>query len=115
MTESDKELLMLAVKAVGCRVARVADDGAALLLEGVQRPWNPLTDDGDALRLAAALRLRIYPGKHHGDGCAVESQSAGVAGCTSFTDSGDMAEQMRRSITRVAANSARSLKWSSSE
>ena len=106
MTESDKDLLQMAAKAAGYRVARVADDGAALLLEGVQAPWNSFDDDGDAFRLAAALRLRIYPGKHHGDGCTVEPHSAGVAGCTSFTGSGDMAEQMRRAITRVAANVA---------
>ena len=110
MIESEIETLKLAAQAAGCRVARVADDGAALLLEGIQRPWNPLADDGDALRLAAALRLRIYPGKHHGDGCTAESQLAGVAGCTCFLDDGDMARQMRRAITCVAAEIGRRMK-----
>jgi len=26
--------------------------------------WNPLTDDGDALRLAVALRMQVYVGTH---------------------------------------------------
>lgn len=63
--------------------------------------WNPLTDDGDALRLAADLRLMVKPGKHKGDGCTVESHLQGIAGCTAFRD--DPAEQMRVAIVTVAA------------
>jgi hypothetical protein len=55
----DKRLLELAAKAAGFEVARVSDDGSALLLVGVQRPWSPLTDDGDAFRLAVKLRLHV--------------------------------------------------------
>lgn len=69
--------------------------------------WDPLADDGDALRLAAHLRLKVLPGKHKGDGCSVESQHAGVAGCTAFRD--DPAEQMRRAIVHVAAEIGASL------
>jgi hypothetical protein len=42
---SDHELLELAAKAAG--MARLSVH------------WNPLTDDGDALRLAVKLRMRI--------------------------------------------------------
>lgn len=63
--------------------------------------WNPLADSGQALDLAAHLRLKVIPGKHKGDGCTVESQQPGIAGCTAFRD--DPAEQMRFAIVRVAA------------
>jgi len=48
----DRQLLELAAKAAGYEVARFSDDGDDLLLVGVQEPWNPLLDDGEALRLA---------------------------------------------------------------
>ena len=60
---SDKELLELAAKAVGMHVKaqRVdADDKFTHLVVGQKFTqekidWNPLTDDGDALRLATIL------------------------------------------------------------
>jgi hypothetical protein len=67
---SDKELLQLAAKAAGiellmwmegsqtygCRTATLPQ-----YVEGVGQHnfWNPLTDDGDALRLAVKLNLHI--------------------------------------------------------
>jgi hypothetical protein len=59
MNKTDLELLEAAAKAVGYSVARLSDDDSALCLVGVQQAWNPLTDDGDALRLAVTLRLEI--------------------------------------------------------
>ena len=58
---NDRELLELAARAAGYDVARHSDDGASLLLFGVQEPWNPLTDDGDALRLAVKLEIHVQP------------------------------------------------------
>jgi len=60
MSEEDKQLLMLAAKAVGYKInesdslkwLRVSDhDG--------DWQWNPLVDDGDAIRLAVKLHLDI--------------------------------------------------------
>ena len=48
----DKELLTLAAKAAGIECN---DYG----LDWFNRYWNPLTDDGDALRLAVKLGLGI--------------------------------------------------------
>lgn len=48
----DKELLLLAAKAIGYNFAI-----GWTISPG--KKWNPLTDDGDALRLAAALDLRV--------------------------------------------------------
>ena len=64
----DMRLMEKAAKAAGYGVARWSDDGRGLLLTGVQEPWNPLEDDGDALRLAVMLGLQI---RHYdGDPCA---------------------------------------------
>lgn len=58
---TDRELLELAAKAAGMVV--VSDyDGAAWAHLVDEHPeqavrWNPLTDDGDALRLAVTLRI----------------------------------------------------------
>ena len=57
---SDRELLELAAKAAGIDAhvtewsSTVEDDEGDYL-----KPWNPLTDDGDALRLAVKLGLLI--------------------------------------------------------
>lgn len=61
---TDRELLELAAKAAGiryhpnrgCRVTGIGATDIRLL-----EPWNPLADDGDALRLAVKLRLDISP------------------------------------------------------
>ncbi len=70
MTMTDRELLEKAAKAAGLTVLRSRMDDMAhhdFLIEGEgvrnigQRcyPWNPLTDDGDAFRLAVQLRMNI--------------------------------------------------------
>jgi len=45
---TDKELLELAANAAGCSYSQVEDI------------WNPLTDDGDALRLAVKLNIVVW-------------------------------------------------------
>lgn len=57
--------------------------------------WNPLVDDGDALRLAVKLGIQVTPPKHHGDGYVAND-------VTSFHD--DPSTAMRRSIVIAAAN-----------
>lgn len=57
---TDRELLELAAKAAGINVL-VAPSNAAKLdglycwINKTRKPWNPLADDGDALRLAVKL------------------------------------------------------------
>ncbi len=97
---TDRELIELAAKAAGIpSQGKTAPDESGRAFD--IRWWNPLTNDGDALRLVADLRLIVKPGKHLGDGCTVEAQSGGIAGCTCFRD--DKREQMRRAIVHVAA------------
>jgi hypothetical protein len=62
--QSDKELLELAARAAGIEYgADRLDSGVSITLPtGRHRhfpKWNPLTDDGDALRLAVSLGLSI--------------------------------------------------------
>lgn len=55
---TDLELLELAGKAVGMDGVYDADFDRVVLFDSEITPtmWNPLTDDGDALRLAVALQ-----------------------------------------------------------
>jgi hypothetical protein len=60
---TDRELLEAAAKAAG--IYYWWSDGDVLTHDdgpGLYRVWNPLTDDGDALRLAVKMRLVIEVG-----------------------------------------------------
>lgn len=82
---TDRELLERAARAGGMKVLTVpwpsnpegwfwcehSNKGAGLFLHhDVSKGWTPLTDDGDALRLAVALRLSVCH-HHNGDNPAV--------------------------------------------
>ena len=53
----DRELLELAAKAAGITSDSRTLEGGYWIPEGseLQRPWNALTDDGDALRLLVSV------------------------------------------------------------
>lgn len=93
--ESYRELLELASKAAGYQISAVGDmiwsDSAAEYI-----PWNPLTNDGDALRLA--VKLRITP---HLDGSMTDCE-----GCTEAHLS-DPYAATRLAIVRAAAEIGR--------
>lgn len=40
-------------------MARIADDGKALMLHGAQEPWNPRTDNGHAFQLSMIARIMV--------------------------------------------------------
>ena len=52
---TDRELLEAAARAAGLEPSHYTMDVK-------NWSWNPLTDDGDALRLAVALDIRLTPG-----------------------------------------------------
>ena len=52
---TDREMLEFAAKAAGIEI-EITATGLPWLASG-KRPWNPLTDDGDAFRLAVKLHL----------------------------------------------------------
>lgn len=64
LSVTNRELLELAAKAAGIELNFPQDYGGADFLSPTNvdgwKIWNPLTDDGDALRLAAALSLCVF-------------------------------------------------------
>ena len=64
-------------------------------------PWNPLADDGDALRLATKLKFHTMTG----DACAISGSSEdGTDVIVKFTDVGDDPYAATRlAIVRAAA------------
>jgi hypothetical protein len=102
MGESDREMLELAAKAAGFEPLRFDVDLDGLLLRGVQEPWNPLRDDGDALRLAVKLCMQIE--------CSKGYQYASVYGhawqVSERHDGFDPYAATRRAIVRAAASLA---------
>ena len=71
--------------------------------------WNPLTDDGDALRLAGKLRIQIEHMKTlKGDDFGVNCWPSGRGDC-GVSEDGDLSDYMaamRRAIVRAAARLA---------
>ena len=55
---SDRELLEAAAKAAGIEFGWIHDT-PRIRAEMGWTPWNPLTDDGDALRMAVKLGLAV--------------------------------------------------------
>ena len=92
MTTSDKTLLELAAKAAGID----------LEWEGPHSPrkWNPLTDDGDALRLAVKFKFTIEHWSVTSDGCDRVSAKIGQA---PELYNNDPYAATRRAIVRAAA------------
>lgn len=65
---TDRELLELAAKAVGYRIRWHETSFYGPTMEIMEDdsggpPWNPLEDDGDALRLAMRLGFTVEPGR----------------------------------------------------
>ena len=98
---TDKELLELAAKAAGLIVrddVGQSDDGLAIGNgDGDLVSWNPLTDDGDALRLAVKLRMHVSV---FGDAIGIGTPGGGYTE-TKWVD--DVNSATRRAITRAAA------------
>lgn len=54
---TDKELIALAAKAAGYEIYQWSDK--CVRTDDKDKQWNPLTDDGDAMRLAVKLCMTI--------------------------------------------------------
>lgn len=101
---SDRELLESAARAAGYGELRILDDSSIIVNS---RRWNPLADDGDALRLAVKLGIGVssfmdesYSGENnvararHFDFEEIDEHS---------DDNGGMEAATRRAIVRGAA------------
>jgi hypothetical protein len=104
----DKELIKRAARAIGIESpvkgrGFIKNDGGYVYYVGPEnrdrKSWNPLTDDGDALRLAVKLELSVYP----------PSKEYPKAGCQNnyatidITEEGGSMAATRRAIVRAAA------------
>ena len=112
---NDRELLELAAKAAGYPISEGYFEAAEspnawwgwVYIDGDGEPpndsawtelWNPLTDDGDALRLAVKLEIDITFSRKYVTACGNSYSGVGV------TDySKDRNAATRRAIVRAAA------------
>lgn len=106
--ETDLELLDMAAKAAGIEWYGIAGDGQGNCLYLDIGPddvvkWNPLTDGGDALRLAVKLRLHISV---FADAIGIGTPQRGYVE-TRWVD--DPCAATRRAITHAAAEVGRAM------
>lgn len=103
---TDREILELAAKAMGYRSFDWLDAPNLNVYEedGTHHTFNPLNDDGDALRLAAKLRISI----DFNDCCAWSRGVFGsVFGLVQEFWGGDYPNCYRNAIVRAAAEIGR--------
>ena len=102
---TDRELLELAAKAAGYEYLWNID---SLLIKGSSGRWNPLTDDGDALRLAVKLGIEIIPDLQVNE--VLTAFMVGSYGYNTAEEIGtDPLAATRRAIVRAAAEIGRQM------
>ena len=108
----DRELLELAAKAAGIKELRSPDGvlrdctgGDPMMNIFASKPWNPIKDDGDALRLA--VNLGIGTMHHQGWGQVMHPN---IEDRLDFKYDEDPLAATRRAIVRAAAEIGRSMK-----
>jgi hypothetical protein len=112
----DRELLELAAKAAGIEIHsydpisdRIYTPRSLPMLEGSYlHTWNPLTDDGDALRLA--VQLQIIVGRYDNYVNAAPLHDGAKEIVIWSHNEKDPYAATRRAITRAAAEIGRSMK-----
>lgn len=112
---TDRELLKLAAKAAGIELAWIEYECAPRNVTGFHPLqnvfsgdlWNPLTDDGDALRLAVRLGLRIGVDK---DSNITHVQKLDVGLWITEPHNNDPYTSTRRAIVRAAAEIGKGMK-----
>ena len=105
---TDREMLELAARAAGLKEFTEINGRFAVRTRftGMQdwSPWNPLTDDGDALRLAVKLGIEVWrvPGKAMANGPHISPRISEPNGSDPYAAT-------RRAITRAAAEIGRQM------
>jgi len=106
---TDRELLELAAKAYGVS-GFLVDAGLNIGSDATPIIWNPLENDGDALRLAVKLELDIeFDYKADGPQTYVTCVGRQVENRTSYERHGDPYVATRRAIVRAAAEIGKTL------
>lgn len=99
--KTDKELLELAAKAAGYEPQHYSEENNSLsVIKGCTAncAFSPLTDDGDALRLAVKLQILI---DNHGD--YTECYASDMKRTVAESHKDDPLAATRRAIVRAAA------------
>lgn len=102
---NDRELLELAAKAAGIEIMfwsgrDVGAESPVVQPDGLE--WNPLRDDGDALRLAGRLNMAVSIHNNHCMACAQMGTMQTVKDLPTE-------EATRRAIVRAAAEIGKSM------
>lgn len=109
---SDRELLEAAARAAGYTIDKIhqawrdslEEGSAGLWLTDGTRCWNPLTDDGDALRLAVKLNMQIVITGYELEGVGITDCKAGLGKWAGGSlHHSDPCAATRRAIVRAAA------------
>lgn len=107
---TDSELLEMAAKAADLELQQWVESRNTFFLEPYQCHWNPLENDGDALRLAVKLRLRIDHNHSADQQRWVAADRNGCEGCYAPVscvedefEEADRHAATRRAIVRAAA------------
>lgn len=110
---TDRELLELAARAAGHEVWTDIDGNLYTAMNDlIEKPWNPLADDGDALRLAVKLGIdEIFT-------VAIVGRRGCVAACDANLELSGAEEKLledpyaatRRAIVRAAAEIGKEMK-----
>lgn len=111
MSASDRELLELAARAFGLRWDTYGIRGDGNWLDGNYQyleTWEPLEDDGDALRLAVKLQIQVTPGTYNKDEFTAFHAGKGEANEYRKYQQDDYAST-RRAIVRAAAEIGRAM------
>lgn len=106
---TDRELLELAAKAAGKDIdlSRYDEDwGFAILHMAKWKWWNPLADDGDALRLAVKLDIDVRPSMSG----KTKFRYAWINGKSYSDVNVDSYAATRRAIVRAAAEIGKAMK-----
>lgn len=109
---NDRKLLELAAKAAEMndlehgvfglyKVLGVHEGGQKCLVE-----WNPLTNDGDALRLAVELEMQVVVGYRRIEACILSDSDESAINAWEPKE-GDLCAVTRRAIVRAAAEIGR--------
>lgn len=100
---TDRELLELAAKSIGLKLRYNCLGG-----RDANQPWDPLKDDGDALRLAVNLRMDVEPWIHGDSACSRVLCQEFLVDEPHYGD--DPERATRRAITRAAAEIGKEMK-----
>ena len=114
---SDKELLELAAKAAGLHIIHWNEEGPRIQSEGCKTGyfWTPLTDDGDALRLAVKLGIGLTTDTTFVDTVAADYVCGDVGMVTEEPSGNDSCAATRLAIVRSAAEIGKAQKHAQSD